>query len=186
MKGYFVQQLTHPSKLSIQNIDTPVPDAGEVLVDVHSAALNFFDILQSLGKYQNQPPLPFILGSEFAGCISKSSPIPEGCPFKPGDRVFGAAQGAFGEVVKVKYQALIPLPDAMSYDMGAGLYVTWPTSYEALVGRAELKTGEWVLVTAAAGGVGIAAVQIAKGKQKCSPRICFKPYLTHSQHWEPR
>ena len=63
----------------------------------------------------------------------------------------------------MEWQKLIPLPDNISFDQGAGLFVTWPTSYEALVGRAELKKGEWVLVTAAAGGVGIAAVQIAKG-----------------------
>ncbi|TFL04516.1 alcohol dehydrogenase [Pterulicium gracile] len=162
MKAYIVNELTHPSKLTIQTVPSPQAGSGEVLVDVHSAALNFFDILQSLGKYQNQPPLPFILGSEFAGRISQDSPIPEGCPFKKGDRVFGAAQGAFAEVVKAKWQSLLPLPDHLSYEQGAGLFVTWPTSYEALVGRAELKAGEWVLVTAAAGGVGIAAVQLAK------------------------
>lgn len=121
-------------------------------------------ILQAQGKYQNKPPLPFILGTEFAGRISHSSPIPSGCPFKAGQRVFGAAQGAFADAVAVEWQKLIPLPDNISFDQGAGLFVTWPTSYEALVGRAELKKGEWVLVTAAAGGVGIAAVQIAKGE----------------------
>ncbi|KAJ2925132.1 hypothetical protein H1R20_g11980, partial [Candolleomyces eurysporus] len=163
MRGFVVKDLAHPSKIPLST-DAPEPKAGagQVLVDVYSAGLNFFDILQAQGKYQNKPPLPFVLGTEFAGRISSKHPIPEGCPFKPGQRVFGAAQGAFADVVSAEWAKLIPLPDNISFDQGAGLFVTWPTSYEALVGRAELKKGEWVLVTAAAGGVGIAAVQIAK------------------------
>ena len=77
-------------------------------------------LLQSQGKYQHQPPRPFVLGSELAGRISDDSPIPDGCPFRAGDRVFGAAQGAFGEKVAVAWQALVPLPDNMTYDQGAG------------------------------------------------------------------
>jgi NADPH2:quinone reductase len=163
MRAFVVKELAHPSKITLSN-DSPEPRAGsrQVLVDVYSAGLNFFDILQSQGKYQNQPPLPFMLGSEFAGKISKDSPLPEGCNLKRGQRVFGAAQGSFADKVAVDFERVIPLPDNITFDQGAGLYITWPTSYEALVGRAELKKGEWVLVTAAAGGVGIAAVQIAK------------------------
>ena len=78
-------------------------------------------ILQSQGKYQNQPPLPFTLGFEFAGRVSSKSPIPDGCPFKPGQRVFGATQGAFADVVAVNWKTnLIPLPDNITYDQGAG------------------------------------------------------------------
>ncbi|KDR75883.1 hypothetical protein GALMADRAFT_248626 [Galerina marginata CBS 339.88] len=163
MRGFVIKELAHPSKISLSH-DVPDPKAGpgQVLVDVYSAGLNFFDILQAQGKYQTQPPLPFILGSEFAGRISKDSPIPEGCNLKQGQRVFGAAQGSYSDKVAVAMQNIMPLPDNISFDQGAGLHITWPTSYEALVGRAELKKGEWVLVTAAAGGVGIAAVQIAK------------------------
>jgi len=76
--------------------------------------------------------------------------------------VFGSGQGSFADKVAANYHLVFPLPDNFSYDQGAGLSVTWPTSYEALVGRANLKKDEWILVTAAAGGVGIAAVQIAK------------------------
>ncbi|KAJ7601174.1 alcohol dehydrogenase [Mycena floridula] len=163
MRGFYIQKLGHPSTQTVQSdVPEPVAAPDEVIIDVYSAALNFFDILQSQGKYQIQPPLPFVLGSEFAGRIAKDSPIPKGCPFKPGDRVFGAAQGAYADKLKAKWTAVLPLPDAVSFDHGASLYVTWPTSYEALKGRAQLKAGEWVLVTAAAGGVGIAAVQIAK------------------------
>ncbi|KAI0744870.1 alcohol dehydrogenase [Earliella scabrosa] len=163
MRAFVVTEYAHPSKIPItQNAPEPQVGPGQVLVEVYSAGLNYFDILQAQGKYQHQPPRPFVLGSELAGRIADNSPIPDGCPFRAGDRVFGAAQGAFGERVAVAWQALVPLPENMTYDQGAGLYVTWPTSYEALVGRAELKPGEWVLVTASAGGVGIAAVQLAK------------------------
>ncbi|KAH8827984.1 hypothetical protein DL96DRAFT_1463530 [Flagelloscypha sp. PMI_526] len=163
MRGFLVKELAHPSKISLSN-DVPEPKASDdkVLVDVYSSGLNFFDILQAQGKYQNKPPLPFVLGAEFAGKISKESPIPKGCPFKPGQRVFGATQGSFADKVAVRWGSMLPLPDNITFDQGAGLFVTWPTSYEALVGRAELKPAEWVLVTAAAGGVGIAAVQLAK------------------------
>ncbi|EAU91399.2 alcohol dehydrogenase [Coprinopsis cinerea okayama7 len=163
MRGYVVRELAHPSKIPLSH-DLPEPTASgkQVVVDIYSAGLNFFDILQAQGKYQHKPPLPFTYGTEFAGRIAHNSPIPAGCPYKAGDRVFGAQTGAFADKVAVDWDKLIPLPDNISFDQGAGLYVTWPTSYEALVGRAELKPGEWVLVTAAAGGVGIAAVQLAK------------------------
>ncbi|KAI6046227.1 hypothetical protein EDC04DRAFT_2888377 [Pisolithus marmoratus] len=153
--------------------------ADEIIVDVYSAALNFFDILQAQGKYQVKPPFPFVLGAEFAGKVAIDSPIPEGCNLRPGDRVFGMAQGSLADKVVAKWRLTNVLPDNLTFDQGAGLYITWPTSYEALVGRAKLKSGvylclyvslgrltaaagETILVNAAAGGVGIAAVQIAK------------------------
>lgn len=133
----------------------------------------------------DQPPFPFVGGAEFAGRICKDSPIPPDCPFKPGDRVFGSGQGAYAEKIAINWQQLFPIPKGMGYDEAAGLFITWPTSYEALVGRAELKAGkcmvprlqerskvvlislddagEWCLVHAGAGGVGLAAIQIAKG-----------------------
>jgi len=144
------------------DVPEPTPGKNDVIIEVYSAALNFFDILQAQGKYQSQPPFPFILGAEFAGRIAANSPTPPGCPFKPGDRVFGAGQGSYAERMTLDWQRLFPVPRGMTYDQAAGLFVTYPTSYEALLGRAELKPGEWVLVHAAAGGVGLAAVQIAK------------------------
>lgn len=132
----------------------------ETLIEVlHS---HICSILQAQGKYQHQPPFPFVLGTELAGRIAPNSPIPPGCPYNPGDRVFGAGQGAYAERTATEWRKLHPVPRGMSYDQAAGLFVTYPTSYEALVGRAALKPGEWVLVHAAAGGVGLAAVQIAK------------------------
>ncbi|KAH7909327.1 hypothetical protein BJ138DRAFT_1155526 [Hygrophoropsis aurantiaca] len=163
MRAYVINEWTHPSKLTLRS-DAPEPKPGpdEVVVEIYSAALNFFDLLQAQGKYQVKPAFPFILGAEFAGRIGKHSPIPEGCPFKQGDRVFGSSQGSFADKVAVKWSSVKALPDNLTFDEGAGLYITWPTSYEALVGRADLKPGEFVLVNAAAGGVGIAAVQLAK------------------------
>ncbi|KZT72141.1 NAD(P)-binding protein [Daedalea quercina L-15889] len=163
MRAFVIREYAHPSKIALsQDAPEPKPAEDEVLVEIFSAGLNYYDILQSQGKYQVQPPFPFTLGSEFAGRIAANSPIPKGCPFKPGDRVFSAVQGAYADKLVARWRALLPLPASMTYDQGAGLFITWPTSYEALVGRAELKPGEWVLVTAAAGGVGIAAVQLAK------------------------
>ncbi|KAG1802855.1 uncharacterized protein HD556DRAFT_1332828 [Suillus plorans] len=163
MRAYVVNKWVHPSELKlVDNAPEPKAAGDEIIVDVYSSALNFFDILQSQGKYQVKPPFPFTLGAEFAGKVAKDSPIPKGCPYKPGDRVFGQAQGCFADQVAVKWQAANRLPDNMTYDQGAGLFITWPTSYEALVGRAELKPGESILVHAAAGGVGIVAVQLAK------------------------
>ncbi|KAI0768415.1 alcohol dehydrogenase [Irpex lacteus] len=163
MRAFIINEYAHPSKIPVQqDVAEPVSSKNQVIVEVYSAGMNFFDILQAQGKYQNQPPFPFILGTELAGKIAANSPIPKGCPFKPGDRVFGAGQGAYAERVAIDWKSLQPLPANMTYDQGAGLQVTWPTSYEALVGRAELKPGEWVLVTASAGGVGIAACQLAK------------------------
>ncbi|KAI6134470.1 hypothetical protein EV401DRAFT_1905489 [Pisolithus croceorrhizus] len=163
MRAYVVNRNAHPSELAlVSGAPVPTPKADEIIVDVYSAALNFFDILQSQGKYQIKPPFPFALGAEFAGRVAIDSPIPEGCNLRPGDRVFGMGQGSLADKVVAKWRLTNVLPDNLTFDQGAGLYITWPTSYEALVGRAELKPGETVLVNAAAGGVGIAAVQIAK------------------------
>lgn len=163
MRAFVINKYAHPSEVRLSE-DAPEPKVkdDELLVDVYSAGLNFFDILQSQGKYQNQPPFPFVLGSEYSGKVAANSPIPKGCPFKPGDRVFGYAQGSFAEKVAASWKHMVPLPENMTFDQGAGLHITWPTSYEALVGRAELKPNEWVLITAAAGGVGIVASQLAK------------------------
>ncbi|KAJ7647303.1 NAD(P)-binding protein [Roridomyces roridus] len=163
MRAFVVHELQHPSKITLTQ-DWPEPKLGknDVMVDVYSAGLNFYDILQAQGRYQVKLPLPFTMGSELAGRVAHGYPLPAGCPFKAGDRVFGTAVGSYADKAAVDISRLLPLPDNLTFDQGAGLFVTWPTSYEALVGRANLQAGEWVLVTAAAGGVGMAAVQIAK------------------------
>ncbi|WVR07176.1 hypothetical protein IAU60_004217 [Kwoniella sp. DSM 27419] len=164
MKAFQIKEHAHPSKVQIVDVPPPTVRAekGEVLIDVYAAGLNFFDILQAQGKYQTQPPLPFVLGAEIAGRISTSSPIPKGCPYKPGDRVFGYAQGAYAEQVAASYKNLLPVPKSLTFEEAATIPLTTTTSYAALVDRANAQPGEWVLVHAAAGGVGLAACQIAK------------------------
>ncbi|BEI90006.1 uncharacterized protein CcaverHIS019_0300760 [Cutaneotrichosporon cavernicola] len=163
MKAFQIKYHAHPREHKVSEIPPPVPGPGQVLVDVYAAGLNFFDVLQAQNLYQHKPPLPFTLGVEFAGRISSHSPIPPGCRFKRGDRVIGRGLGAYAEQNVASPSNLLPLPDNLSYEQGAAFYVAYPTSYEAIVGRGRAKPGEWVLVHAAAGGVGIAAVQIAKG-----------------------
>ncbi|KAG8886052.1 hypothetical protein FRB97_007928 [Tulasnella sp. 331] len=164
MRGYIINKYIKPSELKFENnIPEPTPShPNHVIVDVYSAGLNYFDFLQLQGKYQTQPPFPWVPGCEFGGKIAKNSPIPKGCPLKAGDSVFGAAQGACGEQLVCDWHVLQKIPAGMTFDQAASLTVTWPTSYEALVGRANVQPGEWVLVHAAAGGVGLLAVQIAK------------------------
>ncbi|WWD17442.1 hypothetical protein CI109_101883 [Kwoniella shandongensis] len=168
MKAFQVSEHAHPSKIKVSEIPSPKadPKKGQVLVDVYAAGLNFFDILQSQGKYQTQPPLPFVLGSELAGVISPDSELPEDCPYSPGDRVFGYAQGAYAEQVVADWRALIPVPEILSLEEAATVFLTITTSYAAIVDRAQAQEGEWVLVHAGAGGVGLAACQIAK-EQGC-------------------
>ncbi|GAA5936321.1 NADPH:quinone oxidoreductase family protein [Sporobolomyces koalae] len=165
MRGYQIEKNIKFEDLQARLKDCPEPAVGqdEVLVDVYCAGLNFFDLLQIEGKYQHKPPFPYIAGAEFSGIISASSPIPDGCDFVPGKtRVFGAGQGAYAEKIAVDFRKLLEVPHNMGMEEAAGLYVTMPTSYAGLVNRAQIKEGDWVLVHAAAGGVGLAAVQIAK------------------------
>ncbi|GKT43203.1 rab GDP-dissociation inhibitor [Colletotrichum spaethianum] len=150
-----------PKELRVTDLPDPVPKKDdEYLIQVHATAANFFDILQIQGKYQTQPPFPWISGAEFAGTVLQA---PSSNPKYPvGARVFGATQGAFATKCLARERELLPIPEGWSYQAAAGLFVTAPTSYGALVVRAGIKPGDIVLVHAAAGGVGLAAVQVAK------------------------
>ncbi|KAA8575425.1 hypothetical protein EYC84_004590 [Monilinia fructicola] len=123
---------------------------------------NFYDLLQIRGKYQHQPPLPWVSGSEFSGTVISTPKSSSNPRYKPGDRVFGASQGGYATLVCAQEASLYPVPESWSFFEAAGLFVTAPTSYGALVTRANIKSGDYVLIHAAAGGVGLAAVQIAK------------------------
>jgi len=148
MRAFVVKELNHPSKIRLSH-GVPEPKASEnqVLVDVYSAGLNFFDvppilllwgwlnvlsfqILQSQGKYQRKLPLPFILGNEFSGKISQDSPIPKGCNLKRGQRVSGASIGSFADKIAVDIDHLIPLPDDITFDQGAGMTDSHSAIYE--------------------------------------------------------
>ena len=174
------QYVSSPLDLFVTNLPTPVPHPDKYLIKIHACGTNFFDLLQIRGKYQHQPPLPWISGAEFAGVIlaTPTNPSDTGSSllssidgilnantahkFKVGDRVFGSGQGAYATHTLAPESSLFPVPAAWSFADAAGLYVTAPTSYGALVTRAKLQAGEWVLVHAGAGGVGLEAVQIAK------------------------
>ncbi|KAL7620186.1 hypothetical protein AAE478_009179 [Parahypoxylon ruwenzoriense] len=163
MRGIQVSQYVKgPKELRVTELPDPTPRPDQYLIEVHAAATNFFDILQIQGKYQNQPPFPWVSGAEFSGIVLATPSSSKSPRFPRGSRVFGAAQGAYATRVCAGEQELLPVPSGWSFADAAGLFVTAPTSYGALKLRAALQPGEWVLVHAAAGGVGLAAVQVAK------------------------
>ncbi|PSN71734.1 zinc-binding alcohol dehydrogenase-like protein [Corynespora cassiicola Philippines] len=154
-----------PEDLKVIDLPTPEPKPNEYLVAIHASATNFFDLLQIRGKYQHQPPFPWVAGSEYSGVVLKApTSLPGGQTpkFKVGDKVFGASQGGYATHIVCTEERLKLMPQGWSFFDAAGLFVTAPTSYAGLVMRAGIKKGDWVLIHAAAGGVGLAAVQIAK------------------------
>ncbi|KAK9435027.1 Alcohol dehydrogenase superfamily, zinc-type [Metarhizium brunneum] len=163
MKGIQVQEyVKSPTELKVSELADPVPKDDEYLIEVRAAATNFFDVLQIAGKYQNQPPFPWIAGAEFAGVVISTPKGSKNPRFPKGARVFGASQGAYATKCVAKEVSMLPVPEGWSFTEAAGLFITAPTSYGALVVRANVKQGDHVLVHAAAGGVGLAAVQVAK------------------------
>ncbi|KAI7781879.1 alcohol dehydrogenase [Diaporthe eres] len=163
MKGIQVSQYVKKlDDLKVTTLPDPAPGPNEYLIKVEAAATNFFDILQVQGKYQHQPPFPWTAGMEFAGTVLSTPSASSNPKYPVGARVFGAAQGAYATRAAAGEAALRPQPKGWSSTEAAGLFVTAPTSYGALVVRAGVKKGDWVLVHAAAGGVGLAAVQVAK------------------------
>ena len=161
MKAIVCKEFT--SFKDLQLLDMPAPEAGsgQVVVDVKAAGLNFPDLLLIAGKYQMKPDTPFVPGSECSGVISA---VGDGVKnWKVGDRVIAYTMlGAMAEQVLVPASNLIPLPENMPFANGAGLTTTYATSHYALKQRANLQAGEIVLVLGAAGGVGLATVELAK------------------------
>ncbi|MEM7359603.1 MAG: NADPH:quinone oxidoreductase family protein [Pseudomonadota bacterium] len=143
--------------------DWPEPECGpkEVIVDVKSAGLNFPDTLIIAGKYQIQPPMPFIPGAEAAGIVSEIGS--EVSNVNVGDEViFIGSHGGFCQKATVPAMMVVPKPPHTTFEQAAGIGMTYFTSYHALKQRANLQAGETVLVLGAAGGVGITAVELAK------------------------
>lgn len=161
MKAVLCKAFGPPESLVLEDIEEPVAGPGQVLVDVHASAVNFPDVLMIEGKYQNRPPFPFAPGGEIAGTISA---IGEGVTgFEIGDRVFGGTGvGGFVEKIAVPAGAMRHMPERMSFAKASGISTTYGTSYYALKQRADLKPGETLLVLGAAGGVGLAAVELGK------------------------
>ncbi|MBM4336088.1 MAG: NADPH:quinone oxidoreductase family protein [Deltaproteobacteria bacterium] len=161
MRAVVVDRWMEPKDLVVREVPDPSPRRGEVVIEVEAAGCNFFDILLVQGKYQMKPAFPFTPGAEVAGVVRELGADVRGVSI--GDRVFaGLALGAFAERVALPAASLHAMPDAMSFPEAAAFPVVYPTSYAGLVDRANLRAGETLLVHAAAGGVGVAAVQIGK------------------------
>jgi NADPH2:quinone reductase len=146
--------------LKLEDVTLPELKPGQVRVRIRAAAVNFPDILTVQGKYQHKPPLPFTPGSEAAGDVIA---VGEGVTnVKVGDRVITGGLGSYAEETQVPAAGLRKIPDGVGYAEAASFTVAYLTAYVALVRRGELQKGEWLLVHGAAGGVGLAAVDLGK------------------------
>ncbi len=147
--------------LVIEEVDDPVANDNEVIVDIHAAGINFPDMLVIAGKYQVRVEPPFIPGLELAGVVSETGPGVT--QLSVGDRVFANPMGGgFAERISINENLAFPLPDIMSFEQGAGFPITYCTSYHALKDVAKIQPGESLLVLGAAGGVGTTAVELGK------------------------
>jgi NADPH2:quinone reductase len=161
MKAVLCKQFGPPDSLVVEEVASPKVGIGEVVIAVKAASLNFPDVLIIQNKYQFKPPLPFSPGSELAGVVKEIGPGVQG--WRPGDKVIAfTTYGAFAEEVKTDASRLVPLPEKMDFVTGAAFLLTYATTDHALRDRAALAAGETLLVLGAAGGVGLAAIEIGK------------------------
>jgi NADPH2:quinone reductase len=161
MKAIVCKAWGLPDTLTVEDLPDLEAAPGQVVIDVKAAAVNFPDVLIIQGKYQYKPELPFTPGNEVAGVVRA---VGDGVSaFKPGDRVIAfSAHGGFAEQLTVPAHALMPMPPGMDFDTAAAITLTYGTSHHAVVDRAALQAGETMLVLGAAGGVGLAAIEIGK------------------------
>jgi NADPH2:quinone reductase len=161
MKAVLCKAYGPPESLAIEEVPSPAPGQGEVVIAVKAASVNFPDVLIIQNKYQLKPPLPFSPGSELAGVVKS---VGAGVTaFKPGDAVMAIiGYGAFAEEVKADAARVLPIPTGMDFASAAAFGLTYATSEHALCDRGALQPGETLLVLGAAGGVGIAAIEIGK------------------------
>lgn len=159
MRAVRVHELTGPSALRVDEVPDLEPGAGQIVIDVRAAGVNFPDILITRGQYQFKPATPFSPGGEVAGVVrAVGSGVTS---LKVGDRVASTMlYGGYAEQAVVPEQMAVKLPDAVSFEVGAATLLTYLTTYHALVDRAALRSGESLLVLGAAGGVGTSAVEL--------------------------
>jgi NADPH:quinone reductase len=161
MKAVLCKAWGPPETLVVEEVPSPAPGRGQVLVGVRAAGVNFPDVLIIQSKYQLKPALPFSPGNEIAGVVKRVGEGVRG--FMPGDPVIALiGWGGFAEEVVVDETRLAPMPAGVDYTVAAAFGVTYATSYHALKDRAQLAAGETLLVLGAAGGVGLAAVELGK------------------------
>jgi NADPH2:quinone reductase len=161
MKAILCKTWGSPDALGVEELPDVNPGPGEVAIDIHSAGVNFPDVLIIQNKYQFKPELPFIPGCELAGVIRT---VGDGVTnVKIGDTVFAyVSKGAFAQQIAVPAHMVMPMPSGLDFDTAAAVTLTYGTSHHAVVDRAQLKSGETMLVLGAAGGVGLAAIEIGK------------------------
>ncbi len=161
MKAVLCKAWGLPDTLVVEELPDLVAGAGQVVIDVKAAGVNFPDVLIIQNKYQFKPELPFTPGSELSGVVRA---IGDGVSnIKVGDKVIAfIGHGAFAQQVVAPAQAVMPMPPGMDFDTAAAITLTYGTSHHAVVDRAQLKAGETMLVLGAAGGVGLAAIEIGK------------------------
>ncbi|MFZ6844855.1 NADPH:quinone oxidoreductase family protein [Undibacterium sp. RuTC16W] len=161
MKAVLCKAWGSPDTLVVEDLPDLVPGAGQVVIDVKAAGVNFPDVLIIQNKYQFKPELPFTPGSELSGVVRA---VGEGVgKINVGDKVIAfIGHGAFAQQVIAPAQAVMPMPPGMDFDTAAAITLTYGTSHHAVVDRAQLKAGETMLVLGAAGGVGLATIEIGK------------------------
>jgi NADPH2:quinone reductase len=161
MKALVVEQLAADyAGCVVKDIPTPAPGPGEVLIRVRAAAVNFPDLMQTRGEHQHKPPVPFVPGMELAGEVEA---VGEGVTaFQLGDPVCGGGRGGMAEYAVLPAAGLRRKPETLSFSQAAGYPVAYLTAYVAFERCARLQAGEWVLIHGAAGGVGLAAVDLAQ------------------------
>jgi NADPH2:quinone reductase len=161
MKAVLCKQFGPPDSLVLETLESPRAGAGEVVLSVKAASVNFPDVLIIQNKYQFKPPLPFSPGSELAGVVKEVGAGVQG--WRTGDRVMAfTTYGAFAEEVKTEVGRLLKIPEGMSFVEAAAFLLTYGTTDHALRDRGALAAGETLLVLGAAGGVGLAAIEVGK------------------------
>jgi NADPH2:quinone reductase len=161
MKAIKVEEFGEPEVLQLGEVEKPSPDEGEVLVEVKSAGVNYADTMRRRNQYVERQELPFTPGSEIAGTVAEVGESVEGV--NTGDRIVTLlGTGGYAEYVVAPARNLIPLPEGMDFDDAAAIPLQGLTAYHVLETSGQLKEGESVVVHAAAGGVGLLAVQMAK------------------------
>lgn len=162
MRAVLCTSFTGPDGLELADVDEPTPGPGQVTVEVRACSVNFPDLLMTRDLYQFKPGLPFIPGSEVAGVVRA---VGDGVDrFSPGDRVLGSSisVGGLAELANLRADTTVALPDGVGFEDAAGLLYGYGTSHHALKDRARLQPGETLAVLGAAGGVGLAAVELGR------------------------